>query len=70
MAIKQQLSAVGLYLAFIMILYGQKEVLNKETYEANKDILEAEKLDKKVNYGPRDDQITYDFVASKKKGTA
>jgi hypothetical protein len=70
MAIKQQLSAVGLYLALIMILYGQKEVLNKETYEANKDILEADKRDKKENFGPRADQTTYTFEPSKKKGTA
>ncbi len=70
MAIKQQLSAVGLYLAIIMILYGQKEVLNEETYKANKDVLEAEKRDKKINFGPRDDQTTYTFEPSKKKGTA
>ena len=67
MAIKQQLSAVGLYLAIIMILYGQKEVLNEETYKANKDLLEAEKREKKINFGPREDQTTYTFEASKKK---
>ena len=49
MAIKQQLSAVGLYLAVILLLYGQKEIFSKETYEANKDILEVAKRDKKVN---------------------
>ena len=49
MAMKQQLSAVGLYLAIILVLYGQKEIFSKETYEANKEILEAEKRDDKVN---------------------
>ena len=49
MAMKQQLSAVGLYLAIILVLYGQKEIFSKETYEANKEILEAEKRDDKRN---------------------
>ena len=49
MAIRQQLSAVGLYLAIILLLYGQKLVLNKETYEANKAFLEEKKRDTKVN---------------------
>ena len=43
MAIKQQLSAVGLYLAIILICYGQKNVLNEETYKANKAYLEEKK---------------------------
>ena len=42
MAMRQQLSAVGLYLALILILYGQKEVLNEDTYKANKTFLEEE----------------------------
>lgn len=49
MAIRQQLSAVGLYLAIILLLYGQKEVLNKETYDANKAFLEEKKRDTKTN---------------------
>ena len=49
MAIKQQAMAVGLYLALIMFCYGQKNVLNKETYEANKGELEAAKRDPKTN---------------------
>ena len=49
MALKQQAMAVGLYLAIIMFCYGQKNVLNKETYEANKVELEAKKRDKKRN---------------------
>ena len=49
MALKQQAMAVGLYLAIIMFCYGQKNVLNKETYEANKAELEAKKRDKKQN---------------------
>ena len=49
MALKQQSMAVGLYLAIIMFCYGQKNVLNKETYEANKKELEAAKRDPKVN---------------------
>ena len=49
MALKQQAMAVGLYLAIIMFCYGQKNVLNKETYEANKAELEAKKRDPKVN---------------------
>ena len=64
MAIKQQLSALGLYLAAILILYGQKEVLNEETYKANKDQLEAEKRDDKLNITPD----SWTFVPSKKKG--
>ena len=64
MAIKQQLSALGLYLAAILILYGQKEVLNEETYKANKPILEHEKRDDKVNIKPD----TWKFIPSKKKG--
>ena len=64
MAIKQQLSALGLYLAAILILYGQKEVLNEETYKANKDDLEAEKRDDKLNITPD----AWTFVPSKKKG--
>ena len=49
MALKQQAMAVGLYLAIIMFCYGQKNVLNKETYEANKKELEADKRDPKQN---------------------
>lgn len=49
MALRQQAMAVGLYLAIIMFCYGQKNVLNKETYEANKAELEAKKRDRKVN---------------------
>ena len=49
MALKQQAMAVGLYLAIIMFCYGQKNVLNKETYEANKAELEAKKRDVKLN---------------------
>ena len=49
MALKQQAMAVGLYLAIIMCCYGQKNVLNKETYEANKAELEAKKRDPKQN---------------------
>ena len=49
MALKQQAMAVGLYLAVIMFCYGKKNVLNKETYDANKAILEHKKRDKKVN---------------------
>lgn len=49
MALKQQAMAVGLYLAIIMFCYGQKNVLNKETYEANKAELEAKKRDRKIN---------------------
>ena len=64
MAIKQQLSALGLYLAAILILYGQKEVLNEDTYKANKDILEHEKRDDKLNITPDN----WTFVPSKKKG--
>ena len=64
MAIKQQLSALGLYLAAILILYGQKEVLNEETYKANKKELEAEKRDDKLNIKPEN----WTFVPSKKKG--
>ena len=63
MAMKQQLSAVGLYLAIILILYGQKEIFNEETYKANKDILEFEKRDDKVNL-KLDDFV---FAPSKKK---
>ena len=63
MAIKQQLSAVGLYLAIVLLLYGQKEILNEETYKANKDILEAEKRDDKVNMTIDD----FTFAASQKK---
>ena len=63
MAMKQQLSAVGLYLAVILLLYGQKEIFSKETYEANKEILEAEKRDKKVNLKLGD----FTFVAAEKK---
>ena len=62
MAIKQQLSAVGLYLALILICYGQKNVLNEETYKANKGFLEEKKRDKKVNTKPDD----WAFVPSKK----
>lgn len=62
MAIKQQLSAVGLYLALILICYGQKNVLNEETYKANKGFLEAKKRDKKENTKPAD----WTFVPSKK----
>ena len=64
MAIKQQLSALGLYLAAILILYGQKEVLNEETYKANKEQLEAEKRDDKLDIKPD----AWTFVPSKKKG--
>ena len=49
MALKQQAMAVGLYLAIIMFCYGQKNVLNKDTYEANKKELESDKRDPKVN---------------------
>ena len=63
MAIKQQLSAVGLYLAIVLLLYGQKEVLNEETYKDNKDILEAEKRDDKINMTIND----FKFTASQKK---
>ena len=63
MAMKQQLSAVGLYLAIILILYGQKEIFNEETYKANKDILEFEKRDDKVNLTLAD----FAFAPSKKK---
>ena len=49
MALKQQAMAVGLYLALIMFCYGQKNVLNKETYDANKKNLEVKKRDKKLN---------------------
>ena len=63
MAMKQQLSAVGLYLAVILLLYGQKEIFSKETYEANKEVLEAEKRDKKVNLKLGD----FQFVAAEKK---
>ena len=62
MAIKQQLSAVGLYLALILICYGQKNVLNEETYKANKGFLEEKKRDKKVNTKPAD----WAFTPSKK----
>ena len=62
MAIKQQLSAVGLYLALILICYGQKNVLNEETYKANKGVLEAKKRDKKENTKPAD----WAFTPSKK----
>ena len=62
MAIKQQLSAVGLYLALILICYGQKNVLNEETYKANKGFLEEKKRDKKVNTKPAD----WVFTPSKK----
>ena len=62
MAIKQQLSAVGLYLALILICYGQKNVLYEETYKANKGFLEEKKRDKKVNTKPAD----WAFVPSKK----
>ena len=62
MAIKQQLSAVGLYLAIILICYGQKNVLNEETYKANKGFLEEKKRDKKVNTKPAD----WVFTPSKK----
>ena len=65
MAIKQQLSALGLYLAAILILYGQKEVLNEETYKANKDVLEQDKRDDKLNITPD----SWTFVPSKKKGS-
>ena len=61
MAIKQQLSAVGLYLAIILICYGQ--VLNEETYKANKGFLEEKKRDKKVNTKGAAD---WAFVPSKK----
>ena len=63
MAIKQQLSAVGLYLAIILICYGQKNVLNEETYKANKGFLEEKKRDKKVNTKGAAD---WAFVPSKK----
>ena len=63
MAIKQQLSAVGLYLAIILLLYGQKEIFPKETYEANKERLEEKKRDKKINLKIGD----FNFVAAKKK---
>ena len=63
MAIKQQLSALGLYLAAILILYGQKNVLNEATYKANKAELEAEKRDKKLNFKPGD----WVFAPDKKK---
>lgn len=63
MAMKQQLSAVGLYLAVILLLYGQKEIFSKETYEANKEILEAEKRDKKLNLKLAD----FTFQPAKKK---
>lgn len=63
MAIKQQLSAVGLYLALILICYGQKNVLNEETYKANKGFLEEKKRDKKVNTKGAAD---WAFVPSKK----
>ena len=49
MALKQQAMAVGLYLALVMFCYGKKNVLNKETYEANKAILEHKKRKKKAN---------------------
>lgn len=63
MAMKQQFSAVGLYLAIILILYGQKEVLNEDTYKANKAYLEEKKRDKKVNTKPEE----WAFTASTKK---
>lgn len=63
MAMKQQLSAVGLYLAIILLLYGQKEIFSKETYEANKDILEAAKRDDKINLKLAD----FKFVPAEKK---
>ena len=63
MAIKQQLSAVGLYLAIVLLLYGQKEIFNKETYDANKDVLEQKKRDDKVNMK----LVDFTFVASEKK---
>jgi len=49
MALKQQAMAVGLYLALIMFCYGKKNVLNKETYEANKASIQEKKRDKKIN---------------------
>ena len=64
MAMKQQLSAVGLYLAIILLLYGQKEIFPKETYEENKAQLETKKRDKKINLKIGD----FTFVAAKKKG--
>ena len=63
MAMRQQLSAVGLYLAIILILYGQKEVLNEDTYKANKAFLEEKKRDKKQN--TQVDQ--WSFTPSQKK---
>lgn len=63
MAMRQQFSAVGLYLAIILILYGQKEVLNEDTYKANKAYLEEKKRDKKVNTKPEE----WAFTASTKK---
>ena len=65
MAIKQQLSAVGLYLAIILLCYGQKQVLNEETYKANKAFLEEKKRDKKVDTKLAD----WKFVASSKKSS-
>ena len=65
MAMKNQFSAVGLYLAIILLLYGQKEIFSKETYEANKAILEAEKRDDKQNLKVGD----FQFVAAEKKSS-
>ena len=64
MAIKQQLSAVGLYLALILVLYGQKEIFSEETYDANKAELEAEKRDNKVNMKLG---TNFQFAPAKKK---
>ena len=64
MALKQQLSALGLYLAAILILYGQKQCLNEETYKANEDELKHDKRDDKLNITPD----SWTFVPSKKKG--
>ena len=63
MALKQQLSALGLYLAAILILYGQKQCLNEETYKANEEVLKHDKRDDKLNIKPED----WKFAPSKKK---
>ena len=67
MALKQQAMAVGLYLAIIMFCYGQKNVLNKETYEANKAELEAKKRDPKVNMQHRNWNHVPDKVQTSSK---
>ena len=65
MALKQQAMAVGLYLAIVMFCYGQKNVLNEDTYKANKARLEEKKRDKKVNIQAGD----FDHVPDKAKAS-